>query len=337
MRPRLPRMSLSNKKLTCELVAAAFGLKTAQRWFEVGAYPRETRSGRPALFSLFCLWRVCAYACKGLRAPAGMSTNLPFDSCPKCGFSDLPADQAFPMACGRCELILAKYRPHRPLTTVSNAPPAGAVGSASVPAAPHRFLHALSAFVYHVPPKVDAVRFWFRAALAVALLIWGVILSRADVTTGAICESFMHAPLLVFHEAGHIFFMVFGRFIGVLGGSLFQILLPAFLSAAFLVKNRDPFGASVCAWFTGVSIMDVAPYVYDAQNPKLMLLSGATGRESFHDWVFLLDRFDWVRFSKPMGMATYALGLCLTALSLLWCAGILRLQYRNLAGDILDE
>ena len=41
-----------------------------------------------------------------------------------------------------------------------------------------------------------------------------------------------------------------------------------------LIKNRDPFGLHRL-WLIGVSFLDIAPYAYDALEPKLMLLGGA--------------------------------------------------------------
>jgi hypothetical protein len=252
-----------------------------------------------------------------------------FSRCPKCDYQDLPEAQAFPAECGKCGLILAKYRARDPKSSLPPRSPQAAPVSV--------WSERLRTFFLRVPERVDTMRFGFRCALAAGLFLWGVSLARMDVRTGAIASSFIHAPLLIFHEAGHVIFMVFGRFMMVLGGSLFQVLLPALLSLAFLIKNKDPYGGSVLAWFTGVSFMDFAPYVYDAQNPKLMLISGATGKDSFHDWVFLLDKFDWVRLSKPMGMATYSFGLALMSAALLWCGYLLFLQYKNLGGDVLDE
>ncbi len=60
-----------------------------------------------------------------------------------------------------------------------------------------------------------------------------------------ISDSFMHDVNLVFHEAGHVIFMPFGRFITVLGGTLNQLLIPFVVLCAFLLKTRDTFGASI--------------------------------------------------------------------------------------------
>jgi len=48
---------------------------------------------------------------------------------------------------------------------------------------------------------------------------------------------FMHLVNLPFHEAGHIIFKAFGRFIIFLGGCLGQLLMP---SLPFRVINWSP-------------------------------------------------------------------------------------------------
>ena len=63
-------------------------------------------------------------------------------------------------------------------------------------------------------------------------------------------DSFLHLPDLVFHEAGHIIFSPFGRFMTVLGGSLLQVLIPMIAAIAFM-RQEEPFGAAICAWWAG--------------------------------------------------------------------------------------
>ncbi|TBR13964.1 MAG: hypothetical protein EPO43_09075 [Rugosibacter sp.] len=87
-----------------------------------------------------------------------------------------------------------------------------------------------------------------RAAVLLVLLVWGACLMMRDVTNGEVFQSCMHNILLVIHEAGHVIFMPFGEFMTIAGGSLFQVLLPLGIGVAFLIRNRDPFGAAVCLW-----------------------------------------------------------------------------------------
>ena len=69
---------------------------------------------------------------------------------------------------------------------------------------------------------------WVVVAV-LAWLTWTVVRSPLDST---LANSFLHLPNLVFHEAGHILFLPFGRFMTVLGGSLLQILVPIVCAVA---------------------------------------------------------------------------------------------------------
>ena len=82
-----------------------------------------------------------------------------------------------------------------------------------------------------------------RAALVLGLAIWTVQFARTPISVDAI-RSFLHLPDLVFHEAGHIIFSPFGRFMTVLGGSLLQFLIPVIAAIAF-VRQEEPFGTAI--------------------------------------------------------------------------------------------
>lgn len=244
--------------------------------------------------------------------------------CPKCGHSPLPADQAFPAECPACGVILARV---------------GAPAPARVRPAEHDRLEADDAdsVWWHVPDQVDATAFTVRAALLVFFAVWGVRLSWMDYRDGELCSSFIHAPLLVFHEAGHVIFGLFGQWVRVLGGTLGQLAMPAILGGALLLKNRDPFGAAIGLWLFGVSLLDIAPYMYDAWEPRLTLLGGGTGNDSFHDWVYLFDSVHQLRHAQGIGAFTHGAGVAVMLLALAWGAGVLRLQRRRVAGNVLME
>jgi hypothetical protein len=123
----------------------------------------------------------------------------------------------------------------------------------------------------------------------------------------------------------------------VLGGTLGQLLMPLVLAGALLLKNRDPFGASVGLWLVGVSLLDVAPYMYDALHPQLMLLSGATGEEGGHDWIYLFTSMGLLPRAQAIGAAVHKLGALLVLASLAWGAAVLWRQHARIAGDVLHE
>jgi hypothetical protein len=97
---------------------------------------------------------------------------------------------------------------------------------------------------------------------------------------------------------------------GILGGSLFQLLLPLGISIAFIWLNKDNFGAAIALWWTSTSLLDLAPYIYDARHPQLILLGGHTGEDGPHDWIYLLSVLGQLHNSASfeIGVASRMLG-----------------------------
>ena len=174
-------------------------------------------------------------------------------------------------------------------------------------------------------------------ALLALFTAWGLQLIALDYRDGEIAGSFVHRPLLVFHEAGHFLFRPLGEFMMTLGGTLGQLALPVGFVVALLLQNRDPFGAACGLWFTGVSLLDVAPYVYDALHPQLILLGGGTGELGNHDWLYLLSATGLLAKAHSLGWLVHKLGACVILLALAWAMALLWRQYARLAGDVLDE
>lgn len=177
---------------------------------------------------------------------------------------------------------------------------------------------------------VSQAVFYGRCVALIFVGIWGVRLIAMNYRDGEIGRSFMHNILLPIHEAGHVFFMPFGEFMGILGGSFFQIALPFGIGVAFAVKNRDNFGAAICLWWLGCSLLDLAPYIFDALQPQLMLLGGHTGADGPHDWIYLLDRFSQLHRAHGWGAFVHKLGASVLLAALAWGAAILFRQRQQL-------
>ena len=134
--------------------------------------------------------------------------------------------------------------------------------------------------------------------------------------------SFMHRVHLVFHEAGHVLLLWASPLWHSLGGTLGQLVVPLALVVAFAVKNRDGFGAAVCGWWFGHSLVDVAPYINDARKMQLTLLGGQTGMEvEGHDWNFILDRLGLLNMDIHYARDVLLAGRVVMVLSLLAAAG----------------
>ena len=100
--------------------------------------------------------------------------------------------------------------------------------------------------------------------------------------------SFLDNVDLPIHEFGHLLFRLFGEFMMVAGGSLFQVIFPA-IFAGYFFWQRSFYSAAIVLFWVGQSILNVWVYAADAVVMQLVLTSGFTGSEgSFHDWNYLL-------------------------------------------------
>jgi hypothetical protein len=193
-------------------------------------------------------------------------------------------------------------------------------------------LAGLKAFLLPAEEKVNPVYFAGRVLVYVLLLVWGYRFITHTWRSDYVMESFMHNINLPFHEAGHLLFSPFGRFMHVLGGSLMQLLMPLVCLGAFLFPNRNAFAASAALWWFAENLMDLAPYIGDARAGELPLLGGVTGAdvEDYHDWEYLLTRLGWLYSDQKIAAAAYMAGRWLMVLAFVWGAVLLSRQYRNL-------
>ena len=263
-----------------------------------------------------------------------------FRKCPKCNAALDGADAEARERCPACGLVFSKYlqaQQGRPARASASRPEFG-TGTGADPA-PDR---TRPAALLHVPARVDSVRFYGRCAAYLFCFVWGWRLYAMDIGDAEINASFMHLIVLPIHEAGHVLFMPFGRVMTILGGSLMQVLLPLVLMASFVFgfggSRRDNFAASLMLWWAAMAMVDLAPYVWDALDPKMMLLGGKTGAESDgHDWQNLLGDLGLIRRAHLIAGIVHKLGLIVMLLACAWGAVLLYIQYRHRNGDAAGE
>jgi hypothetical protein len=120
---------------------------------------------------------------------------------------------------------------------------------------------------------------------------------------------------LPFHEAGHIFLRPFGETAHYLGGTIFQLLIPAVLIWYFLVRRPNRFGSACCAWWLGESLINVSIYMADARDLTLPLVGGG-----HHDWNHLFYAFGLLdeRSVSIISGATHLLGVLVMLFGLAW-------------------
>ena len=161
-----------------------------------------------------------------------------------------------------------------------------------------------------------------RAALWAGLAIWTASLLRTPLP--ALAGSFLHLINLVFHEAGHIIFAPFGSFMMSLGGSLLQVIVPLVCAGTFLVQQDDRFGASVCVWWAGESLLDLSPYIDDARSLQLMLLGGPAAEVEGHDWEAILMSLGWLHLDHAIARTVWFCGAALMIGALVYSLLLIR-------------
>ena len=136
-----------------------------------------------------------------------------------------------------------------------------------------------------------------RLFLTCALALYGIpCLFRPE------AGRFLDALDVAIHETGHLVFAPFGEFVTVLGGTLFQLALPA----AFVVyfwQRADRHAATVALWWVAQNCWNVSVYVADARAQALPLVGGGE-----HDWAYLLGRLGWLRHDHAIALDVRLLG-----------------------------
>lgn len=153
-----------------------------------------------------------------------------------------------------------------------------------------------------------------RGIALVAMAIWTASVIAAKLTEP---PTLLHLTVILFHEAGHVVFAPFGETMRVAGGTLMQWLIPLACAIA-LFRRGDRFGAAIALAWMGLSVIDAAVYAYDAADPVLPLIGGGTGADSFHDFVFLFERFDQAERARGWARGMRAVGSLIALGALVW-------------------
>jgi hypothetical protein len=122
---------------------------------------------------------------------------------------------------------------------------------------------------------------------------------------------------LVFHEAGHWIFAIFGnRSIEVLGGSLNQVLIPLIVTSAFW-QRRDASGFAFGLVWASINLLEVGIYMADARHPVLPLIGDGDPYVG-HDWRNLFNAWNLWTVDTAIAKTTYRLGWMVLGGSILW-------------------
>jgi len=244
-------------------------------------------------------------------------------NCPKCGHEQKDENTE----CIRCGLIFSQYKPrnYSELLEISR----------SMEMNKSSFPRRIFNYLFSTKDEVELIYFIGRLLVFIILFIWSLKFLQSSIESNYVGRSFMHLVNLPFHEAGHLFFKPLGRVMHSLGGSLGQVIMPLICTLVLLVRTRDTFGASIGLWWTGESILDLAPYIDDARSMSMQLLGGNTGASSpygFHDWNYILSELDILKHDHLLSDISATGGKLIMSLSLIWGAVLLVRQFSRLKG-----
>jgi hypothetical protein len=249
--------------------------------------------------------------------------------CPKCRYQRQAIDHSVHAdICPNCGIVYSKWLAKQSIEESShNTEQPDATEELDIEEALTLRQQILAAFLY-VPERVSTEVFWARVVTLLLFALWGGHFIISGVDWEIIGASFMHNINLPFHEFGHIFFMPFGEFMMILGGSLFQVLLPLVLMLVFVFKQHDTFAGSITLWWCGQSFIDLSPYIKDAQYRTLPLVGG--GGEESHDWGNLLTMMNALESTQTIAKGCFVLGALIIIAAVAWGAFILYRQKQNL-------
>ncbi|WP_354625278.1 hypothetical protein [Psychromonas sp. MME2] len=251
-----------------------------------------------------------------------MPDNLPI--CPKCQYQRTEYDALVHQdVCPACGIVYSKWSAQE--TSTSNNTP---YMEDNVDDTTMSRLELLKDLFLSVPYQVDTIALYGRTLTFLLFFIWGWSFILGGIDWQSIGSSFLHNANLPFHEFGHFLFMPFGRFWSILGGSLFQIMLPLLILLLFTIQQKDNFAASIMLWWCGQNFIDISPYIADAQHRLLPLILNK-GEES-HDWGNLLSMTGNLAHTQTIATIAFTIGSILILLSYLW-GGYLLIQQHKLA------
>jgi len=153
---------------------------------------------------------------------------------------------------------------------------------------------------------------WLRAALLSYLAYAGARHVEAGVRGEY--RSWFAGITLAFHELGHLVLAPFGRTMMLLGGSLFQVLIPIAAGVYLLLRQHDWFGLPVAGVWLATSLFELSSYVDDANRNNLPLVG--MGDNVIHDWDALLTEHHLLNHAQTFAGLIRASAIGALALSI---------------------
>lgn len=144
-----------------------------------------------------------------------------------------------------------------------------------------------------------------RGAWVAWLMFYGLFLLHAGLDQ----DGFLLADNvnLIVHEAGHLLFGWLGATLGLWGGTLLELLVPAALAFYFTV-HRQTTGVAFAVFFFFENFLYISVYVGDARAQALPLITVGDPEAGGHDWFLILSHLGLLPYDTFLARMARALG-----------------------------
>jgi len=159
-----------------------------------------------------------------------------YEICPKCHYQRQSHEQNDPDICRGCDIFFSSWLKAQLSTAEPEIQNSDTQCTSRI-----NILSFLSTWLFNTDDKTSPVIFCGRVMLFVGLLFcsWKFIQMDFVLNPFQNSRSYMHNIDLIFHEAGHILFMPIGRFMTILGGSLFQLINASYRDVDVFNKKQE--------------------------------------------------------------------------------------------------
>jgi hypothetical protein len=137
-----------------------------------------------------------------------------------------------------------------------------------------------------------------RRTLLIACAFYGLFL--VQIARGSGLLLIIDLALVPVHEGGHLFFQWFGEFLGIAGGTIFQLGVPLILTVFF------------------EQFLPVGTYMEDARAQELPLISVGDSDDVIHDWNYLFGRLGVLSHDSQIAHAVRVIGWMGMVATVVW-------------------
>ena len=110
-----------------------------------------------------------------------------------------------------------------------------------------------------------------------------------------------------FTKADTCYFVCFGEWIMVAGGTFLQLFVPFALAVWFAFQRQTP-GTAFCAFFFFEQFLPIGIYMADARAQELPLLTVGDSDDVIHDWFYLFSHAGVLEHDTQIGGTFRILG-----------------------------